>query len=256
MQRTAPADDRNSWFESCGRTSYIPAVSAARVLRCCIARRRECLLAAFRLIYDTYLLAGLVPPNRMGLRILPQQLLETSWILLAKCDRDIIGTLSVVEDGELGLPCESIYPEELARLRRQATHLAELTCLANRQVAGTQRAPLRLLLRSAIQLAVWRKVDCLTVCVHPRHLRFYERRLGFTELGPLRRYPRVRNQPAVAMCRSLDLTNHAAAIEDGGRRGSFSGLLGPASRACREYFWHLLDETSPNSQPYIRRLAA
>lgn len=231
------------------RTDIVP-LAAHDLLRCSIARRKESLCAAFGLTYEMYLRDGLVRPNRLGLRILPHQLLETSSVLVATQCRHVVGTLSVIEDGELGLPVKSLYATEVTRLCRSGRRVAELTCFATRHVAGTQCIPLlRLLFASAIQLAARRRIDYLIICVHPRHAPFYARRLAFIKLGPLRCCPWVRDQPAVAMCRRLGLPSAANSPADFTLSGpSFHPMdeePDPASRACREYFWLMLDEVSP-----------
>ena len=219
-------------------------------VRCSIAQHRESLRGAFRLVYEMYLRDGLVRPNRLGLRILPYQLLKTSWVIVVTRGRHIVGTLSVIEDGELGLPVEPLYATEVTRLCRPGRRIAELTCFATTRAAGTQsRTVLRQLLGSAIQLAVWRKIDYFIICVHPRHARFYMHRLGFINLGPLRCCPWVLDQPAVAMCRKLGLRSDAKSSEDlmwcGPSFHQMDEEPNPASRACRAYFWPLLDEASP-----------
>ena len=188
-----------------------------------------------------YLRDGLVRPNRLGLRILPYQLLETSWVIVATRGRHIVGTLSVIEDGELGLPVVPLYATEVTRLCRPGRRIVELTCFATTRAAGTQsRTVLRQLLGSAIQLAARRKIDYFIICVHPRHARFYMHRLGFIHLGPLRCCPWVLDQPAVAMFRKLGSRSDAKSLEDLTLRGpSFHATddePNPASRACRAYF--------------------
>ncbi len=42
-------------------------------------------------------------------------------------------------------------------------------------------------------------LDHLLAAVHPRHARFYQRRLGFEPFGDEKPYPAVRNKPAVAL---------------------------------------------------------
>jgi hypothetical protein len=231
-----------------GRSTGVMADVDDSTIQCAIAQRKESLRRAFGLIYETYLRHGLVGPNRLGLRILPHQLLETSWVLVATRGRDIVGTLSVIENGALGLPVESLYPKEITQLCRRARHIAELTCLATTGVVGTQSMPvLRELLRAAIRLSALRQIDCFTICIHPRHAPIYTQRLGFYRLGPLRSCPWVRDQPAIALSRELSLPNDANS-DLTLSAPSFRPIEeepGPASRACRAYFQHMLEEASP-----------
>ncbi len=204
---------------------------------------------AFRLLYDAYLRNGLSRPNRLRLRILPHHLLDTSTVLLAEQAGRSLGTLSVIEDGTLGVPVELLYPLEVARLRRGGGRLAELTCLAAAELAHRgHRSVLRKLLKTAFDVAGDRHVDILTVCIHPRHAKFYRDGLGFASLGPPRRCPWVCEQPAVAMYRPLRCLASSAristdsqavlirfpAFQSNGSTGNF-----------RDAFLPLLQEASP-----------
>jgi hypothetical protein len=212
------------------------------------------LKAAFGLTYEQYLRNGLVRPNRLELRILPHQLLETSSVLVATQGGHVVGTLSVIEDGELGLPVKSLDATDVTRLCRSGRRVAEVTCLAMRQIARVQSmSVLRLLFASAIQLAERQRIDYLIICVHPRHATFYERRMAFNSLGPTQCCPWVRDQPAVVMCRRL---GSPSAANSPGHFSLFGSSFYPtdeepdrASRTCREYFWRMLDEASPVPWP-------
>ena len=182
-------------------------------LRCFAARSRRDLRNAFQIVYDRYARDGLAEPNRFGLRILPHQLLDTSWVLLAKRAHDSIGTLSLIEDGAMGLPMEQLYPEEIWQLRRRQLRLAELACFALLdQSAAESMGVFRAFLQLACEVGFRRGIDELVICVHPKRARFYERRLGFKEIGPLRYCPWVCDQPAVAMKLTLQAGSRATKL--------------------------------------------
>jgi hypothetical protein len=64
--------------------------------------------------------------------------------------------------------------------------------------------PLRTLVQTvAVYAARIARIDTLCVTVNPRHVRFYERRLGFERFGPPRAYDAVNGAPAVPL--ALDL---------------------------------------------------
>jgi hypothetical protein len=229
--------------------------SGYRLLRCVAARRRPDLQTAFQLVYDRYYRDGLTNWNRFGLRILPHQLLETSWVLLAKRDRNCLGTLSLVEDGAMGLPIEQLYPEEVWQLRRRRLRVAELACFALiDQSAAESMIVLRALLQSACEIAFRRRIDELLICVHPRRASFYERRLGFKELGPLRNCHWVCDQPAVAMKLTLQAGSRATDLI--ARRGTYSeGFVNSAEPrpllfSDRAYFRRLHDEITDTIHAY------
>jgi hypothetical protein len=235
------------------------SVAHAGGLSCRCADNKTSFLAAFRLIYDAYLRSGLGRPNRFGLRFLPHHLLKTSSVLLAARREFDVGTLSIVEDGELGLPIDVLCPLEIAKLRRGGSRIAELSCLA---VGATEHnlrwSILRVLLRGALQLTASGRIDFLTVCVHPRHARFYQDRLGFARLGPPRRCPWVCDRPAIALYRGAHDMNAADTLIH-----EVDPLLIPLQNATRdshrydgrESFRPLLKEASPFPWP-ARRFAA
>lgn len=225
-----------------------------RRLQCVAARRRHALRTAFGLVYDRYVRDGLATWNQFGLRILPHQLLETSWVLLAKRGRRCLGTLSLIEDGAMGLPIEQLYPAEIWQMRRQQMRVAELACFASLDHSASQSmAVLRALLQSACEIACRRQIEQLVICVHPRRAPFYERRLGFEECGPLRCCPWVCDQPAVAMRLNLRATSNrvvALALRDSCSAPALAATEStPLRRADRAYFRRLLDETASSARP-------
>jgi hypothetical protein len=223
--------------------------SDRRLLRCTAARRRHELRTAFQLVYERYYRDGLASWNRLGLRILPHQLLDTSWVLLARRGQKCLGTLSVIEDGAMGLPMEQLYPAEVWQLRRSQTRIAELACFALLdQSPAESMTVLRALLQAACEVGFRKQVDELVICVHPQRARFYERRLGFEALGPRRFCPWVCGQPAVAM--KLTLQAGSRATEVIAHRGAHSECFGTFAEpeslrfADRAYFLRLLDSAA------------
>jgi hypothetical protein len=237
-----------------------PSRFADRELRCVCVRHPQSLLAAFRLIHERYVGDGLMRRNRLGVRILPHQLLDTTWVLVAEREGEVVGTLSVVGEGELGLPIESICATELTRLRRGGRRVAELSCLATKYVAGTKAiAVLRMLLRSALRVAADEQLDELAICVHPRHADFYEHRLGFRVMGGAQSCPWVCGRPAVAMSLNVSAASSSSAwaMSAGGRSHCRLDTEPSPSRIDgRAYFRRFLAEASPFPLPDRRAAAA
>jgi hypothetical protein len=236
-----------------------PNRSATRKLRCVCVRHPQSMLAAFRLIHERYVGDGLMRPNRFGVRILPHQLLDSTSVLIAQRHGDIVGTLSVIAEGELGLPIETMYPTELARLRRGGRRVAELSSLATKSATGGEGiAVLRTLLRSALQVAADEQLDELAICVHPRHSRFYEQRLGFEVIGGTKSCSWVCGRPAVAMRLNVSAANSSVAWSvsaAGEGHGRLDTEPRPSRMEGRAYFRRFLAEASPFPLP-TKRLAA
>jgi hypothetical protein len=164
-----------------------------------IAECREEREAAFRLVYDAYTEAGLMEQNPFRMRVTPYHLLPTTDVFLAMRDREILCTLTLIGDGELGVPMESIYAKEVSALRNHGDYFGELSCLADRRQQSVQLLTILTNLNGLIgQYARSNGMDHLLIAVHPKHERFYRRLFGFRQLGELKSYPSVGDRPAVA----------------------------------------------------------
>ncbi|MHB0954777.1 MAG: N-acyl amino acid synthase FeeM domain-containing protein [Pirellulaceae bacterium] len=171
---------------------------------CKIATEREEVLGALGLVHDEYVRSGLSMPSESGLRVTRYHLLNTTEILVGLVDEQVACTLSLVRDSRFGLPMESIYHREVHARRRLGKRVAEVSCLADRRSGAKDALALMLRLMTLLaQVARYRGVDELLIAVHPHHVKFYERFLGFTGFGDLRYYSTVCGNPAVAM--ALDL---------------------------------------------------
>jgi hypothetical protein len=169
-----------------------------------VAANREERCGAFRLAYQSYLRSGLCDPCDAELRITPYQLLPTTDVIIAQLRGEVISTLSLVRDGELGLPLEEIYADNVGKLRSAGVRLAEVSCLADRRRDFARFFPLFCeLARVMIQMSERDRIDQLLIAVHPRHARIYRRAMAFEQIADDRDYPSVNGNPAVLL--SLDL---------------------------------------------------
>ena len=241
------------------QTIFAPRAMAATIcpdVQMKVAATRDERRGAFELVYQSYLRAGLCAENRCGMRFTPYQLLDTTDIIIAKLRGDVISTVSLVRDGELGLPMEEIYPDEVARRRDAGLRLAEVSCLADRRQSASRFFQLFCeLSRVMAQLANQVGVDELLVSVHPRHAPLYRRYMAFEQIGDRREYPTVCGNPAVAL--SL---NFAHAQEH--RPSSWEKFFGeplpadvlvscPISDEDREHF---LSSAEPHTLSALNRL--
>jgi len=186
-----------------GTTSGTASLSARECVDISIrvAATRAQRTGAFRLAYHAYLRAGLCSPNRAEMRITPYQLLPATDVIVAELDGQVVSTLSLVRDGELGLPLEAIYRREVDERRRSGIRMAEASCLADRRRDEARFFGLFCeLCRVMVQMADREGIQQLLIAVHPRHARMYCRAMGFTQIGDDRGYPAVNGHPAVALC--------------------------------------------------------
>lgn len=173
-----------------------------------LARTESHYRGAFALVHSAYCRAGLDDPHESGLRVTPYQLLDSSHVFVATLNGEVISTLTLVRDGELGLPMEAIYTEEIQERRERGINLAEVTCLADRRLSPKRFFALFCeLSRVMAQFAQRQGVDEIWIACHPTHASLYERRLAFERQGDLCDYPAVLGNPAVPLC--VDLKNLA-----------------------------------------------
>ena len=167
------------------------------------ARQLDDVESCLSLVHDAYTRNGIMDPHPARIRVIPHHTLPTTEVLLAMMDGEIACTSTMVLDGELGLPMDAIFHDELEIRRLAGRKMAEASCLAQRQ---NLRIPLSVVVRlmaMTIQCAKRRGADELLAVVHPHHADFYRGFLGFEAFGEIKLYPCVRDNPAVAL--SLDL---------------------------------------------------
>ncbi len=154
---------------------------------------------AFRLVHDNYVRKGLVDPAPTGLKVSPFDILPSTAVFVAIRDGEVIGTLSLIEDGSIGLPMDDVFPEETRRVRERGGRLAELSAFAiHPSVRGRG---VSLMLYNLMFRWVWwhRRTQDIVIAVHPRVTRFYEVVLLFDRLHARRSYRRFNNAPAEAL---------------------------------------------------------
>lgn len=151
-----------------------------------------------KLVNSLYGLRGLGTVNQPGLERQPKQV-----TIAASRDNDVFGTLTLGLDSKAGLLADSLYGPEIDALRSQGRRLCEVTRLAFDTQASRLEA-MATLFNVAFVLArgVHARTDLLAE-VHPRHVSFYQRTLGYQIAGPERLCLRV-GAPAVLMHLCLD----------------------------------------------------
>src|SRR5436190_1468693 len=84
-----------------------------------IASSLEDRAAAFQLVYQSYLRTGLGAPNLYRMRVTPHQLCDSSQIFVGLSDGEVASTVTLVGDGRLGLPMESMFSQEIDEFRSE-----------------------------------------------------------------------------------------------------------------------------------------
>lgn len=138
-------------------------------------------------------------------------------VTLAACvDDATVATITATLDGRDGLYVGRTYADEVNALRADGRKLCEFTKLAVDESVRSQAVLGAIFHVACIYVINLHQCTDVLVEVNPRHVRFYERMLGFQRAADERLDPEV-NAPAVLL--RLDLKHCAAEIARlGGRR--------------------------------------
>ncbi|MEX2673221.1 MAG: hypothetical protein WD294_14045 [Phycisphaeraceae bacterium] len=166
-----------------------------------VARTLSDVLEAWQLVYRSYRRAGLIQSHRWKLHTVPHAVQNQSVVVRGRIRAETVSTLSAYLDTSNGLPLDSVYPDELATLRRNGRRLVEFGLFADRrhEMQRTVAALLELM-RWACHFGVHSGATDGIIGVHPRHAAFYERLLAFERIGEVRLHPTV-NEAEVVLLR-------------------------------------------------------
>lgn len=122
--------------------------------------------------------------------------------LAAWMDHELVATITLTRDNGRSLLCETLYPNEIAKLRVSTPKICEYSRLATDREFSSP-ALLENFFRTAYNYARthFGSTDAV-VEINPRHSRYYERELGFSRIGERRVCPRV-DAPAILLHRDL-----------------------------------------------------
>ena len=160
--------------------------------------------SAFQIIHSSYAQRGFILPNRAGMWMNQHHLLADSRVFLVKKAKQVRATLTLVEDGPLGLPMETLFRQVVRQCREENGSIAEATCLA-RILPSSSDGPKIVdhLMGVVAQAAQRSEINQILITVHPRHAKYYIRLAGFRPLGPPLPYTAVRGHLAIPLALHL-----------------------------------------------------
>jgi hypothetical protein len=144
-------------------------------------------------------------------------------ITLTATDKgNVVGTLTIGLDSEVGLAADQVFKEELDVMRDDGAQLCEFTKLAF-DPSVKSKASLANLFHLAVIYArdIHHRTD-IVIEVNPRHRRFYQHMLGFQQQGQLKTNPRV-NAPAYLLRVNLDFVTEQINKYGGTRDEALAG---------------------------------
>ena len=156
-------------------------------------------------------------------------------LIASGSDNEVIGTMSIGLDSPMGLLADEMYYEELEVLRQEGRKICEYNKFAMDPKIKSKRV-----LASLFHIAylyphgIFGHTDGV-IEVNPRHVKFYERMLGFTRIGSEKICPRV-NAPAVLL--RTDFSYVVKQVE------KYGGLMEKADgeKSLYPYFFNITDE--------------
>lgn len=188
-------------------------------------------IAAWRLVYDTYRREGFIPSNRYRIHTTPEAVRWTTAVFYDSRGDDDASTVSAILDSDKGLPLDLVYRDKLDALRRQGRRLIEFGLLAHsgamcseaKHRVDPQQYPT--IGRLADTLAnVYRHAFCyslqagatdVVIGVHPKHALFYCRAAGFVRIAPRRVYHNLNDAQVVLLRCDLQRHRQAAKLPEG-----------------------------------------
>ena len=147
-----------------------------------IARTQQELSEAYRILHDSYLDLGYSKSHISGMRIVKYFALPSTTTLIALFGSKVVGTISIVRRGSLGLPMESVF--DLSEIIDRNEVIAEVSSLAIDSKFRQKRGALFLPLLKYFWNYVdeFMKLDSIVITVNPSMTDFYEGFLGFSRL--------------------------------------------------------------------------
>ena len=134
---------------------------------------------AFALLQQNYQETGLVDEKQYSLRVTKYHTLPTTHVLIAKMNDEVVGTVSLIEDGAFGLPIDHFASVD--DLRKQGRRLVEVSSLAVKRGTGLRRGklfiPLTIFLFQVAHKCL--RVDSLVAVTRTQAGWFYTDILGF-----------------------------------------------------------------------------
>lgn len=140
--------------------------------------------------------------------------------LVASDHQRALATITIGFDSPAGLMTDDLYRVEVDRLRATGARLCEFTKLAiDRDQQSRELLAMMFHIAYMYARRIYGSTDLL-IEVNPRHVRFYQRMLGFVELGAERSCPRVGGAPAILLRLELE---HARTqiMQFGGRKEAY-----------------------------------
>jgi hypothetical protein len=173
-----------------------------------IAQTLDELKAAYRVIYQEYVLRGFCPPDESQMHYNFYCFLPSSRTFILKKNEHVIGTLSLIMDSQQGLPVESAFANEIGALKTPACRIAEIGLFGldqtllrreDRHLANFRKLAVAFnLFKEMFAYAREASITDFVIAVHPKKESLYQS-FTFRKIGSERPYRPACGNPAIAM---------------------------------------------------------
>ncbi len=187
-----PSALRHACYRNCIRLDPQTPVS----LQFRVAETHDELAAAYRILHDAYVAMGYMAPDPSGMRITAWHALPTTTTLIALRDGEVVGTVSVIENGVLGLPLDRIF--DTTAIKQWHRRVVEISALAIRKGCRDGGEVLFPMLKYLYTYCA-EQLDCeqMLIAMHPDMADYYEGMFFFEPLGEtVSEYSFVNDAPA------------------------------------------------------------
>ena len=166
-----------------------------------VARTSEEVMGAWGLVYDAYRMLGIINPNPWGVHTTTHAFTNETTVIRGTLNGRCVSTVTTYLDHpEYGLPLDSVYPDELKRLRDKGHNIIELGLLADRRSEVKRSRPaLFELMRWGSYFGIINGFRQAVVGIHPHHAKFYDKCFGFDIIGKEHSYDLVNGAPVVPL---------------------------------------------------------
>lgn len=171
-----------------------------------MAETQDEISQALSLLYKSYLNLGYIDPHPAQLRISENIVHPTTMILIAKYGEEVVGTISILLDSEIGLPVDQSW--DLSQLRKNGKILGEISGLGIKKNYKMRRGQLLLLLCKVMYVYAKNilKLNRIVIATTSEVEPFYTDVILFKVLGGRRdvKHDLVKGNPSIAAYLDLD----------------------------------------------------
>jgi len=233
-----------------------------------VARSRDELEKAYRLVYREYVRREYTSENSIGLRYSIFNVLPQTTTFIALVELRVIATATIIFDSPLGLPLDQIYSRQLAGLRAGSKKLCEVSMLATdsdffKSSTGTKQFTKHSFMLHFFKVLLdyvtyFIKYDVMCIAVHPKSSSIFDTLL-FKDMGTVTAYPEVRGAPAIG--KYLEVAKVKEGFSKAGKEKLYDIFV--TQRTSDSYFYHKkiltqqeLEELFAHKNPFLKKMSA